>query len=146
VIYRQHDLTTKFPFADNEFDVVHTAEVVEHLMDTVAYLKECFRVLKPGGRFVLSTPNLHYWRNLVLWLKGQQFFFVDYRGDQEGHVRYFCNGSLREIALKAGFKDINFKTVGNWPTQSLILKVVAPFFKLFAPMKHLILIMSATKP
>lgn len=43
------------PFPDNSFDVVWSCESAEHMPDKDAFIKECVRVLKPGGRFVLAT-------------------------------------------------------------------------------------------
>lgn len=45
------------PFADGCFDAVVSLQVLEHLWDQPAFVHECARVLRPGGRFVLSTPN-----------------------------------------------------------------------------------------
>ncbi|MGH7650174.1 MAG: class I SAM-dependent methyltransferase [Gemmatimonadaceae bacterium] len=45
------------PFPDANFDVVIMVEVIEHVMDKPAVLREIFRVLRPGGRFFLTTPN-----------------------------------------------------------------------------------------
>jgi ubiquinone/menaquinone biosynthesis C-methylase UbiE len=48
---------TKLPFADNSFEVVVSMETIEHLEQYRDYLRECRRVLKPGGIFICSTPN-----------------------------------------------------------------------------------------
>lgn len=44
------------PFADEHFDAVISLEVIEHMDDVRAYLRELKRVLKRGGRIVVSTP------------------------------------------------------------------------------------------
>lgn len=44
-------------FADNTFDTVVSQQVIEHLEDDNLYVKEVYRVLKPGGKFILTTPN-----------------------------------------------------------------------------------------
>ncbi len=49
----------KLPYANESFDVVLSHSVIEHLPSAVAYIAECARVLKRGGRFYLSTaPTL----------------------------------------------------------------------------------------
>jgi 2-polyprenyl-3-methyl-5-hydroxy-6-metoxy-1,4-benzoquinol methylase/uncharacterized protein YbaR (Trm112 family) len=44
------------PFADNSFDVVIAAEIIEHVVDPAAFVAESVRVIKPGGRVIISTP------------------------------------------------------------------------------------------
>lgn len=51
----------KLPFADEVFDVVVSFEVIEHLPEQDSYLQEILRVLKPGGQFIVSTPNKHFY-------------------------------------------------------------------------------------
>lgn len=43
--------------ADNTFDYIVTFQVIEHIADDNAFLQEAFRVLKPGGKLFLTTPN-----------------------------------------------------------------------------------------
>lgn len=49
------------PFADNEFDLVWCAEVIEHLKDPAFTAAEVRRILKPGGQFIVTTPNQGCW-------------------------------------------------------------------------------------
>ncbi len=51
------------PFRDRSFDVVMSFDVFEHISDSDAHLREVARVLKPGGSYVLQTPNR--WMNVV---------------------------------------------------------------------------------
>lgn len=48
----------RIPYPDATFDIVCSIEVVEHVEDQFGYCREILRVLKPGGRLVLSTPNV----------------------------------------------------------------------------------------
>jgi SAM-dependent methyltransferase len=45
------------PFAAGSFDVVLSLQTIEHLWDQHTFLDECARVLRPGGRLALTTPN-----------------------------------------------------------------------------------------
>jgi SAM-dependent methyltransferase len=46
------------PLAEGEVDVVVSFETIEHLHDVEGFIRECHRVLAPGGKLVISTPNL----------------------------------------------------------------------------------------
>lgn len=48
---------TTLPFSDESFDVVASFDVFEHIPDTDAHLREVSRVLKPGGWYLIQTPN-----------------------------------------------------------------------------------------
>jgi ubiquinone/menaquinone biosynthesis C-methylase UbiE len=45
------------PLDDTSFDIVWASEVIEHVADTATWLSEVRRVLKPGGRLLVTTPN-----------------------------------------------------------------------------------------
>jgi hypothetical protein len=55
-----HNLTKGIPFPDNHFDVVYHSHVLEHFArkDGEAFLRECFRVTKPGGTIRVAVPDL----------------------------------------------------------------------------------------
>jgi SAM-dependent methyltransferase len=145
VNYLRHDVSSGLPYPDGTFDVVHSSELIEHLLDTEFFLRECHRVLKPGGKLVVSTPNLHYWRNIVEWFRGNQFFFVDFHAAQIGHVRYFCPKTIAALAQRAGFRNIITKTIGDWGGDNVLLKTAARLFQVFSTTKNLILFLVATK-
>jgi SAM-dependent methyltransferase len=48
------------PFGDDSFDAIKITEVLEHVPDTAAALRECCRVLRPGGRLVATAPFLEH--------------------------------------------------------------------------------------
>jgi ubiquinone/menaquinone biosynthesis C-methylase UbiE len=50
----------EMPFPDAHFDIVVSSEVIEHTPNPEQAIKEIYRVLKPGGVMVLSTPN-RFW-------------------------------------------------------------------------------------
>jgi len=52
------DANRALPFRDAAFDYVLSREGIEHLEDQMGFLRNCARVLRPGGTLVLTTPNM----------------------------------------------------------------------------------------
>ena len=78
------------------FDVIGMTHVLEHVPDPLATLRECARLLRPGGQLVLATPNA---RSL-----GHRRFGRDWRGlEPPRHLQVFTPGALRRLAERAGF-------------------------------------------
>jgi len=83
-------------FAAETFDCILMNHVLEHLHDPVGVLKECRRLLKPGGRLVAVTPNA---RSL-----GLRRFGPHWRGlEPPRHIHLFHPGTLAKAAEVAGF-------------------------------------------
>lgn len=80
----------KLPYADGEFDLVTALDVVEHLDDDVAGLREMRRVLRPGGRALLFVPAF-----MFLW--GVQ-------DDVSHHRRRYTLPNLRRVLREAGYE------------------------------------------
>lgn len=55
--FQQHDANQKLPFANETLDVILAINVIEHLVHFDQFLKECHRVLRPGGRIAITTAN-----------------------------------------------------------------------------------------
>ncbi len=64
------DINRRLPFPDNSLDLIYNSHVVEHIhrYQFHAFLKECLRVLRPGGKAIFSTPSI---KNLVGVLYGK---------------------------------------------------------------------------
>ena len=66
--------TSSLPFVSECLDVVVCEQVIEHLHNTVWFLKELHRILSPGGQLILATENLSSWPNLLAMLAGKTPF------------------------------------------------------------------------
>lgn len=89
------------------FDAVTLAHVVEHVHDPVTLLKECRRVLKPGGMVVVRTPNLAS--------LGYQLFSEFWLGlEPPRHLSLFNSHTLRVCAEKAGLRTLASRSTAQF--------------------------------
>lgn len=94
----------ELPLADASFDVVWAGEVLEHVQDCLGLLAEVQRVLRSGGRLLLTTPDHGAMRRLRAGLSRRAFErMLDPRSD---HVRFFTAGSLRDTLDAAEFGEV----------------------------------------
>ena len=98
------------PFEDASFDVIVCSEVLEHLFAPLAAATEAFRLLRPGGRFIVTVPNAAYWRDRIDALFGVWQPGGDDRGRREPwrspHIRFFRPVTLRQMLATAGFSRV----------------------------------------
>jgi len=95
----QKGLAEKLPYEDGAFDVTTALDVVEHLDDDVAGLKEMFRVTKSGGYSLIFVPAF-------MWLWGVQ-------DDISHHRIRYTKSQIIERLGKAGY-SIERATYANW--------------------------------
>ena len=74
------DVEDVFPFKDAEFDTVFWGDNIEHIFSPVKTITEIYRVLKPGGRLIISTPNTAYWRYRLSYLIKGRIADTEYNG------------------------------------------------------------------
>lgn len=95
---KQADLEGRIPFKSNSFAGVFCSHTIEHLYNPLNLLKEILRVLKPGGKLILLTPDY------ILTHDKEQGFWADY-----DHKKPFIKTSLERIAFDAGFRNFSVK-------------------------------------
>jgi 2-polyprenyl-3-methyl-5-hydroxy-6-metoxy-1,4-benzoquinol methylase len=80
---------------DSSFDTILAGELIEHLQNPGQFLEGAARGLKPGGRLVLSTPNVFCVMLNLMYLYNRPF--------NPEHVAWFCPQTLRTILTRCGF-------------------------------------------
>lgn len=94
--FRTADLPHLSAFKDNTFDFVVTFQVIEHIQDDHQFLAEAARVLKPGGKILLTTVNRPYSLSRNPW-----------------HIREYDTAELRGLMQKYFSKVETFGVGGN---------------------------------
>lgn len=104
---------------DNSLDVIVSTEVIEHLENPRAVIREFWRLLKPGGKVILTTPNQESLRSLLaLLFSGHYAAFQD--SCYPAHITALLRIDLRRIFAEAGFHELEFAytnhgSIPKWP-------------------------------
>lgn len=104
--------SSTLPFPDAHFDLVFAGEVIEHLIDTDGFIRECARCTKPGGHVIITTPNLASFENRLRLLLGFYPVWVNYNLSGSGHVRAYTPRALKKQLATHGLRVI--QQMGNW--------------------------------
>lgn len=92
------------------FDLVTYGDVLEHLLEPQAVLRETKNVLAPGGRILISLPNIAYWTMRAKLLMGRFEYesvgLLDYT-----HLRFFTVHTARKMIDQAGYRIVHFHPV-----------------------------------
>ena len=104
------DLNGRLPYEDEKFDCVVCVETFEHVRNPGTCLGEFLRILKPGGRLILSTPNItSLISRLIFLFSGQYANFFDTgascvdRNGQDRHIMPLPSWLLERYLKASGF-------------------------------------------
>jgi 2-polyprenyl-3-methyl-5-hydroxy-6-metoxy-1,4-benzoquinol methylase len=115
---------------DGAFDCVVCNDVLEHLAEPAALLRQIRRVLGAQGALVASVPHVRYFFNVVDLVVHGRWDYVDEGILDRTHLRFFTRGSLCRLLADEGFdvqtlqginptgsmkfKLVNLATLGRW--------------------------------
>lgn len=94
------------PYLDESFDVITMAHVIEHLHDPMNALAICLRILKPGGSFVILTPNIESLGHDIFQASWQPL-------EAPRHLNIFSVGSMQFALEKTGFQIERLDTLND---------------------------------
>jgi SAM-dependent methyltransferase len=112
-----------FPYDDESFDIVYHKSLIEHLYDPEHLMKETIRVLKPGGKLIMLTPDWHtQWKN----------FFEDFT-----HSRPYDVMAITDLLKIHGLNKIYVKKfyqlpiIWKFPVIKFLSKIIQLFINVY---------------
>ena len=122
------------PFDDESFDIVVSSSVLEHVERVGPYFQEIHRVLRPGGRFLLKTPNMWHYVAMISALTPEAFHrWVNRmrgRPDVDTFPTFYrCNTprTIERGLLANGFMDVKVEGLESRPEYARISPAIYPF-------------------
>lgn len=118
---RVYGMGGNLPFPADTFDLVTANMVVEHIPEPEIFLRDIWRVMRPGGQFVFHTPNYLYYLIFIAsltpdWLKGRLVWILERRREEDRfqtHYRLNTRSSIARHAQAAGFLVEEIRVVGS---------------------------------
>jgi SAM-dependent methyltransferase len=133
---RRADLHQRLPFDDNQFDLVVAVEVVEHLESQLVLFNEVRRILRSGGIFVFTTPNIASFKSRLSYLFTGFFYSHGPLDPAEidpvsQHIAAFTPDRYRFILARAGLELSKFDT-DTYQRSSRWMSWLSPAVRLLA--------------
>jgi SAM-dependent methyltransferase len=94
------DLNGELPFSSGSFPAILCSHVLEHVDAPIHLLRECYRILSPGGRLVLGLPIE---ASIVNRLRGERYFY-----HHPGHLYSFSLENIDVLLEKTGYEIVRF--------------------------------------
>ena len=112
------------PLEHGAVDLVWCSEVLEHVVDTAGFLTEVRRVLRPGGRLLLTVPDHGRLKRTLLALARHEAHY-----DPQGqHLRFYTRRSLSHALAATGFEGVRLAPLGGLPLlrAAIVARAVRP--------------------
>ncbi len=100
------NLEQNLPFNDNIFEYIYAAEVIEHLENRKEFLKEIYRILKPSGKLMITTPNKNSIIAFFDRVIGRFIVNGKWNGHDYSHKHVYSFYEIKDLLIDAGFKII----------------------------------------
>jgi len=141
------DLSRRLPFPNADFDVVYHSNVLEHIRrdDALAFMRECFRVLKPGGILRVAVPDLE--RICRLYLEKLQQATAGDTASVNDHEWMLLEMYDQTVREKSGGAMLGFLRQNPLPNESFVLERIGQEgHELIAALRNAPIITQAQSP
>lgn len=121
IAFRTEDLDSEFAERliekEGKFDGIAAVEIVEHIENPFQFIRECGKLLQPGGHLLVTTPNVDsVYSRLMLLYTGRLYGFSEFETVRPAHITPIFRWKLKMMFDEAGFEIVD---------------------EIFVPLKHL---------
>lgn len=115
VPFTEIDLNLDFSAAfSKKYESIIASEIIEHLENPRHFARQLFSLLEPGGRVLLTTPNIDSMPSKVLFLSSGKFlWFEDQQYGSDGHITPLSQWQMNKIFVEAGFRFVAQTSFGS---------------------------------
>lgn len=113
------------------FDLIVCNDVIEHMLDHDAFLEQIKQKLAPGGRLLISIPNVRYFSNLYELFIKKDWKYKDAGILDRTHLRFFTEKSLLRTLEEHRFEVLDFQRINLQNFQRFKIVEKLPFLKYF---------------
>jgi len=143
VQYQSIDMSRPFPLPDCSYDYIVSIEGIEHIENQFAFLRECHRILKDGGKLFLTTPNVSSLKKrLIFFLTGahtnpiapirddlDNIFFEHINLIPFHRLETFLRHSGFQIQKMTSYSWQKISLIGRWFFYPLLYKILRSSYK-----------------
>ncbi len=109
---RTQDLDSEFASSlltdEAKFDAVVAIEIIEHLENPFRFVRECSKLLKPGGHLIITTPNVEsVFSRLIFLYTGRLLSFSPYETVRPAHITPIFRWKLQMMCDEANIEIVN---------------------------------------
>lgn len=137
VVCDRIDAAGRLPYDDDTFDAACSIEVIEHLEDQFHFIRELYRIVKPAGRIMVTTPNLLNINSRVRYLHSGFWLLFDplplrshnpvHTGGHIGPITFYY---LAYLFYRAGFTEVNVHFDRQKRSAAFLATVLGPVLAL----------------
>ncbi len=123
-----HDLNIfPYPFKENYADTIVAGEIIEHLLHPFKFLEECYRILKPNGILIITTPNMIGLQHIIkpndFWIKNRE----------DPHIYAWNIEMISKLMEMVKFKIIYKELLNIFWAKNLLFRSICFLFKKIRP-------------
>ena len=129
-VIRANVETLDLPYKSDMFDIVIMGDVLEHLVNPIGAISKLMRVLKPGGKILITVPNVRHWKVIFRLLCRDEWKYMPWGILDYTHLRFFTKSSIIGMMNENGFNVTKADWVIQKPSKSSLINKVT--FGLFS--------------